>query len=232
MTDYIRIKLDDSEFMRFAEQFPRAVYNAQRSAHRKTATWARKKLDIELAQDYDVGKKVFYNPRKQKPDYKSGKRGEMRNSSSNSRKKKSDFFSTVTSGSNPLPFKASADNSFVGKLTQLQSGAKAGSHFVEKGFVATMRNSSNITAIFKRTGGHTASRVMLRPSKKYPNGRLSTKQFKAKIAMEYLPLEKTNTKMNAIESIVSAKFKDNFETKMSEYIARGIIVDDTQTGLD
>lgn len=229
MSDYITIHLENSEFMRFAEAFPRAIYNAQRSAHRKTATWARKKLDIELAEIYDVGKRVFFNPRKQKTDYPSQK-GEMRDSSSNGRKKRNDFFSTVTSGSNPLPFKASADNSFVGKLVQLQNGAKAGSHFVDGGFIATMKNSSNITAIFKRTGGRTASRVMLKPSKKYPNGRVSPTQFKTQIAMQYLPLEKTQAKINSIELAVSAKFKENFDAKINDYISRGIIIDDSNTG--
>jgi hypothetical protein len=210
MTDFITIRLEDSEFMRFATEFPRAVYNAQRSAHRKTATWAKKRIEKKLSDKYQLPLKTIKN-------YRSKRGG-------------NDFYSSVTEGWNPIYANQKEDNSFLGKLRQTKSGAFAGKHKFPNGFIASMDNGH--TAIFKRTGRYTNSRVMLKPSKKYPNGRLSPTQFKSQIAKEYINLTLANSEIEAEQPAISAKFKENFEAKMSEYLTRGIIVDDRQTETD
>lgn len=130
MSDFFRVSLDDSAFQRFTTDFPRAVYNATRSAHRSTATFIKKEIENTLSEKYEIPLKTLKKYRVTS--------------------KQRDFFSAVTTGWNPIPAKSSADNSFIGKLAQEHGGAWAGAYYFEKGFIATLR--SGRTAIFKRVG--------------------------------------------------------------------------------
>lgn len=191
MSDFIRVTLDDSEFQRFAVDFPRAIYNAARSAHRKTATWAKKRIEKKLSDKYEIPLKTIRK-------YRSTRGG-------------NDFFSSVTEGWNPIYANQKEDNSFLGKLRQTKTGVFAGRHSFPNGFIATM--ASGHTGIFKRTGRLTQ------------NG-------KPQIAKEYINLVLADAEIQAERPAISVKFKENFETKIQEYIARGIIIDDRQMETD
>lgn len=189
MSDFIRVTLDDLEFQRFAVDFPRAIYNAQRSAQRKTATWAKKRIEKKLSDKYQI-------PLKTLKQYRI-------------HKKEKPFFSKVTTGWNPILAKQKSDNSFLGKLEQVSGGALAGNQYFENGFVATMRNSG-VTGVFKHTGQ-------------------LTRNNKPQIKMESMNMTLTPQEISAEEPAIAQNLKENFETKIQEYIERGVIVDDRQT---
>jgi hypothetical protein len=193
MSDFFRARLDDSEFQRFATNFPRAVYNATRSAHRSTATWERKRIIKKISDKYQIPIKTLKEARKD--------HNEQLRKSRISAKRSKDFYSSVTEVWGELPAKKSADDSFVGKLTQTQGGAKAGKKFFQNGFIATLR--SGRTAIFKRVG----------------NTR--------KIETQKIEMENAGDELLSDASEVSIEFKRRFESKMQQYIERGVVIDDS-----
>jgi hypothetical protein len=183
MSDFFRVSLEDSEFQRFATNFPRAIYNATRSAHRSTATFIEKQTENKLSEKYEIPLKTLKKYRVTS--------------------KKHDFFSSVTTGWNPIAAKSSSDNSFIGKLSQEDGGAWAGSYYFENGFISTLRSGRK--AIFKRVG----------------NTRLPIKA-------QTINVNESPSIVNDMENLAGIEFKRRFESKMQQYIQRGIVIDDRE----
>jgi hypothetical protein len=135
----IRIRFDDSEAQTYLRTHgPRKVHNALRSAIRTTTTWAEKRLDQRLAAETAIPINVFRRFRVKKKILGGssaaafGGGGQMEQG-------------RIWSGYNPVKAR------FAGKMEQSSGGAFAGQYYFGGGFIATMRRSSNLTGIFKRT---------------------------------------------------------------------------------
>jgi hypothetical protein len=133
----IRIHVDDREVQDYLQTHgPRKVHNALRSAIRTTTTWAEKRLDAQLAAETDLPLSVFRRFRVKKKviggsAFGAGGRPEQ---------------GRIWEGYNPVQAR------FAGRLEQTEGGAFAGAYYFPGGFIATMRRSSGVTSIFKRTG--------------------------------------------------------------------------------
>jgi hypothetical protein len=117
------ITLDVSQVDEFVATLPRHIFNAQRSATRTTTTFARKRLQSEMAVEARIPARVFRRYR----------------------------IKSKTSGDGGTVWFGFDDVSaaYVGNPKQFKHFARSGKHRWEGGFVATMRSGHK--SIFRRS---------------------------------------------------------------------------------
>lgn len=136
----IRIRFDDSEAQEFLRTHgPRKVHNALRSAIRTTTTWAEKRLDQQLAAETAIPISVFRRFRVKKKILGGSAASAFGGGGQTEQGR-------IWSGYNPIKAR------FAGKMSQSEGGAFAGQYYFPGAFIATMRRSSGLTAIWRRKG--------------------------------------------------------------------------------